>query len=164
MFVIFKLKAGVIKNSPNRYSFGCWDWFWLNPEFMWQKLWKAWTGPFFPLETLSEIFPGVSDLPAVLPSRTFNTWSSPRRCLPLIELWRPPVVLMPHLRPSLSNTLPPPLLSLPHIWCNYLIIPAFVTHRAFSPASPMPSCPLILHISLSYISVSPLWRSQFNSG
>ena len=69
--------------------------------------------------------------------------------------------------PSVSpNTLLLLLFLLGLIWCNYLIIPACVTHwpsLAFSSCSPCPSSPLTRHIFLTYIPVSPLWRSQFNS-
>lgn len=108
-------------------------------------------------KSLCKIFPNISDLPLVLPSCTSDTWLSPLLSLPNRSEGG---FRQPSCFPSLCLS---PLFPILHfISCNYLIIPAFVTHRAshlllLLPASIFsthPSYFLYLHLSVRSLKVT----------
>lgn len=114
----------------------------------------------------SKYFPmSVISLPNFPLVHLIPDWLSRRLCRSLIEQRGPLTAVTPALSCLSQHSASPPLLFLRPIWCNYLIIPAFVPHQpslAFSSRSPCPSSPLTSPISLTCIPVSPLWRSQFD--
>lgn len=124
-----------------------------------EELWEASEAFIILIEITFRNISRVRDLPPILPPCTSDTWLTVSDSLSLPNrVWRSSDRLHNSSPPLSQHSASLPLLFLYLIWCNYLIIPAFVTHwscLAYVSYSPCPSSPLTHHISLTYISVSP---------